>query len=202
MTDRDGASSLPSSSCCSSSEVVFVSRICGLSLGCNRRRQLNDDDTGLRGTRRPPNGTFALTWLLSYFMMRHTRRVTAFFMTVLFAHVLWVGSGFACVMPETGHSSSSPMATMGMYDPSMAGMDMPDAAGHSPGGEPAHDHAPCKLPWAPDGCSSMTPCAPIALASPTEPLGSPEIILPSIARLAVLTPPSQVRTPDLPPPRA
>ena len=135
-------------------------------------------------------------------MMRRTRRVTAFFMTVLFAHVLWVGSGFACVMPEMGRSPSAAMTTMDMSDANMAGMDMPDATGNSPRGAPARDHAPCKLPWAPDGCSSMTPCAPIALASPTEPLGSPEMMPPSIARLAVLTPPSQVRTPDLPPPRA
>ena len=135
-------------------------------------------------------------------MMRYTRRVTAFFMTVLFAHVLWVGSGFACVMPEMGHSSSSTMATMAMSDANMTRMDMPDATGSSPGGAPAHDHAPCKLPWAPDGCSSMTPCAPIALASQAESLRSPEIVPPSIARLAVLTPPSQIRTPDLPPPRA
>ena len=135
-------------------------------------------------------------------MMRRTRRLTAFILSALFAHVLWVGSGFACVMPAMGHSSSSPMPTMAMSDANMAGMDMPDAAGHSPGGAPAHDHAPCKLPWAPDGCSSMTPCAPIALASPAEQLESPEIMPPSIERLAVLTPPSQVRTPDLPPPRA
>ena len=123
-------------------------------------------------------------------------------MTVLFAHVLWAGSGFACVMPEMGHSSRSTMATRGMSDAQMAGMDMSEVAGNSPGRAPAHDHAPCKLPWAPDGCSSMTPCAPVALASPTDPLGSPEIILPFIGRLAVLTPPSQVRAPELPPPRA
>ena len=135
-------------------------------------------------------------------MMRRTRRVTAFFLTVLFAHVLWVGSGFACVMPEMGRSPSAAMTTMAMSDANMAGMDMPHAAGNSPGGAPAHDHAPCKLPWAPDGCSSMTPCAPIALASPAERLESPEIMPPSIERLAVLAPPSQVRTPDLPPPRA
>ena len=134
--------------------------------------------------------------------MRRTRRLTAFVLSALFAHVLWVGSGFACVMPEMGHSSSSPIVAVAMSDANMAGMDMPDAPGNSPSGAPAHDHAPCKLPWAPDGCSSMTPCAPIALASPTEPLGSPEIMPPSIARLAVLTPPSQVRAPDLPPPRA
>jgi hypothetical protein len=135
-------------------------------------------------------------------MMRRTRRLTAFFVSALFAHVLWVGSGFACVMPDMGRSPSAAMATMVMSGADMAGMGMPDMAGSPSGEAPAHDHAPCKLPWAPDGCSSMTPCAPLALASYEEPLRSPEVGPSSVARLTVLTPPSQVRTPELPPPRA
>ncbi len=89
----------------------------------------------------------------------------------------------------------------------MAGMDMPemDMAGtgqKQSGKESEHHHAPCDFPWAPEGCQSMAPCAPIALASITEPLRTPDAMPSSVAPAGVLTPPSIKLPPELPPPRA
>lgn len=130
-----------------------------------------------------------------------SRRLTALVLSLLLAHVTWVGSGFACAMPAMGHSASA-VATTGDTLEGMAGMAMPGATGQPTDGRPTHDHAPCRLPWAPDGCQSMTTCAPLALVSYDEPLRTPDVVPASIAALAVLTPPSEVLAPELPPPRA
>ncbi len=94
------------------------------------------------------------------------------------------------------------MADMNMSRMDMPGMEMPSGPQQPAGGAPEHDHAPCKFPWAPDGCQSMTPCAPLALTSYTQSLRAPDDVPSTVAPLVVLTPPSQVRPPELPPPRA
>lgn len=135
-------------------------------------------------------------------MMRHATRLTALLVSLLFAHLMWIGSGFACVMPGTGHSEGAAMAGMSMPGMDVADTDVPSTAQHAPDGAPQHDHAPCKFPWAPDGCQSMTPCAPLALTSHTQSLRALDAIPSSVASLLVLAPPSQVRAPELPPPKA
>jgi len=133
------------------------------------------------------------------------RRVTALLMSVFLAHAMWVGSGFACGMPAMGDSSGAGAAVTAGEDVAgaeIAGMEMPGTANGHSDDAPAHDHPPCDLPWASDGCRSMTPCAPLATAAILEPLQSPGSAPSSVAPEVVLTPPSQVRPPELPPPRA
>lgn len=140
--------------------------------------------------------------------MPHVRRLTALLVSLFLAHAMWVGSGFACTMPPMDQSSST-AATMDMSTAHMAGMDMPemDMAGTAaPAGDmgrmPSHDHEPCNLPWAPDGCESMAPCGPSALASSPELAREPASVPVAVPELAVLTPPSPNRSPEPPPPRA
>jgi hypothetical protein len=136
--------------------------------------------------------------------MRHARRVSALFASFLFAHLLWAGSGFACVMPNMGQSPSVAMAAMSapgdMSGMDMAGMEMPDAAPQESDGQ--HHHVPCDPSPAPDDCQTMTPCAPLALASTEESMRVPDGVPSSITPLRVLAPPSQVSPPESPPPRA
>ena len=100
--------------------------------------------------------------------------------------LVFVGSGYVCAMPHAGDTGGQ-----------MAGMAM-----HTDHHAPPDKQAPCRFPWAPDGCQSMAPCAPAALTSPTQvlsPAPQPVTIVPA---LTVLTPPSQTSPPELPPPRA
>src|SRR5438105_5489071 len=136
--------------------------------------------------------------------MRRTRRITAVFAAMLLANLLRVGSGFACVMPMStdgmgsmadGATANSDVGAGAMAD--MAAVAAPD---HDPG--PAHQEIPCKFPWAPDGCQLMTPCAPLAMASFAISIELPNAAPLAPERLVVLTPPSAVRSPDRPPPRA
>jgi hypothetical protein len=84
----------------------------------------------------------------------------------------------------------------------MAGMDMAGMTAHGQGENPAHHHAPCESPSTSDDCQTMTPCAPLALASAEESPQSPHGVPLSVAPLAVLSPPSPVSPPESPPPRA
>lgn len=140
--------------------------------------------------------------------MPRTRRLTALLVSFFLAHAMWAGSGFVCGMPAMGHTV---MTGMDMSSADMAGMDMSgmhmsatpgQRSSSDQGGAPKHDHAPCELPWAPNGCQSLSPCAPLALASNAEQPRVPDNVPLSVAPLTVLTPPSQARPPELPPPRA
>ncbi|MFN2565146.1 MAG: hypothetical protein ABR499_09085 [Gemmatimonadaceae bacterium] len=139
--------------------------------------------------------------------MRRARRVSALLASFLFAHLLWAGSGFACVMPDMSGMRQSPNVAMaGMNAPGdmsgmdMAGMEMPDTA--PPQSDGQHHHAPCDPSPAPDDCQTMTPCAPLALASAEELVRAPGGVPSSVTPLTVLTPPSRVSPPESPPPRA
>lgn len=122
-------------------------------------------------------------------------------MTILLTHLAWVGNGFACDMTD-GAATAAPDVRGDMPGMNMPGMNMAGMTQKESGGESGQHHAPCDFPWAPDGCQSMTPCAPIALASITALLRTPNATPSSIADLAVLTPPSIRRPPEPPPPRA
>ena len=115
---------------------------------------------------------------------------------------MWIGTGSACVMPNMAASHGS-MAGMNMSTGAgMAGMDMTDTVGSGASQTPEQDHAPCQFPWAPNGCASMTPCAPVAIGSTQQVLR--ETLEPSVdvATLRVLMPPSRGHAPEPPPPRA
>ena len=136
--------------------------------------------------------------------MPRLRRPTALLVSFFLVHAMWAGSGFACSMSPMGQSSRTMMAAMDMSSADMPGMDMagmavpPGDMGHTP----SHDHEPCNLPWAPDGCDSMAPCGPTALASSPELVRVPAAVPSALSELSVLTPPSPNRSPDPPPPRA
>lgn len=141
--------------------------------------------------------------------MRHARRLAALLVSTLFVHVLWAGSGFACTvsaMAGSEHSSGAPMASMNMPDDipdmDMAEMAMPGTTRPQAEQDPAHHHAPCQGPSAPDDCQSMMPCAPLALVSIADSPQAPGTVPSSVAALVELAPPSRVTPPELPPPRA
>jgi hypothetical protein len=132
--------------------------------------------------------------------MRRSRRIFALLTNLLFAHLLWAGSGFACAMPDAEHGAGASKAGMEMPR-DMAGMDMGSTV-RGQGDDAAHHHAPCESPSTSDDCQTMTPCAPLALASAEESLQAPHGVPLSVAPLAALTPPSPVSPPESPPPRA
>jgi hypothetical protein len=132
--------------------------------------------------------------------MRRTQRICAFVTSLLFAHLLWAGSGFACTMPSAEHGAGASMAGMEMPG-DMASMDMGGTV-RGQGDAAEHHHAPCESPSTSDDCQTMTPCAPLALASAEESLRTPHAVPSSVAPLVVLTPPSLASPPESPPPRA
>ena len=125
-------------------------------------------------------------------------------MSLSLANLAWVGSGFACDM--TSPAGGVAMAGMDMAGDiagmDMSGMDMTATTETQSGEEPEPQHAPCDFPWAPEGCRSMAPCAPVALASIADPLRASDTIPVAVTALVVLTPPSNDLLPGLPPPRA
>jgi hypothetical protein len=135
--------------------------------------------------------------------MRRVRRFTALVTSLLFAHVLWAGSGFACAMPDMAQGDQ-PVSIAGtdMFGMDMAGMQMPSTTPQNSDSSPAHHHAPCESPAAPGDCQSMTPCAPLALASTPESPELPQRVPSFVTPLTVLTPPSLASPPESPPPRA
>lgn len=110
-----------------------------------------------------------------------------------------VQPGYGCGVAPSGSMPMPAPTTMPMGDGQM-GMAQPprDASSRS-----ESDHqAPCRLPWVPDGCQAMAPCAPSAVV--TAPVSLPQLTLaPADMRiLAVLEPSSVSYLPELPPPRA
>lgn len=127
-------------------------------------------------------------------MMRRPSRLAGLFTSLFLVAFVLVTSGFGCVVPANAQG--------------MAGMGM--TPGHSEGH--ATDQtavplqqvpsAPCKFPWAPEGCQAMISCAPAALASVTTALyGGGSVPEPVIVDTRV-TPLSVTTAPELPPPRA
>ena len=131
------------------------------------------------------------------------RRATALLVILLLAQLTLVGSGFTCLadpMAGGGNEMASMPGMEGMAGP-MSDMDGSRSNNTDPRpSTPSSDS--CDFPWAPQGCALMVPCAPHAIA--TRPVGSEAPGAPGHAELAwqLDTPPSAVRTPDTPPPRA
>lgn len=134
--------------------------------------------------------------------MRQTRRVTALLVTFLLIHLTWVGSGFACVMPAMAHTPAVTAVQHAPPSADMAGMHMDGASVETSPSTPAHHDLPCRFPWAPDGCQSIAPCAPLAVASAVADTRVPHETPSAVAPQLVLTPPSRTTPPELPPPRA
>jgi hypothetical protein len=133
--------------------------------------------------------------------MRRARRISALLTSLLFAQLLWAGSGFACAMPGAEQAAGAPMAGMDMSG-DMAGMDMSGMTAPEQGDVPAHHHTSCDTPAVPDDCQSMAPCASPALASAADVSRALDGPPTPVRALTVLTPPSQVSPPESPPPRA
>ena len=131
--------------------------------------------------------------------MRRFRSVTALLVGLLFIHLTWMGSGVECIMPEMTDGGAARVAD-GMAG--MAGMNMPDASQSATDDTGAHDHERCQLPWAPEGCEGVTSCAPLSIATPAIVLDETPALPLTVGPLLVLEPPSSVRAPELPPPRA
>lgn len=138
--------------------------------------------------------------------MRRSRSVIALLTNLLLIHVMWIGTGSACVMPDVVDSHHAmagmnmPAADMAGMD--MSGMDMSDMGAPTDAPSSEHDQTPCRFPWAPEGCQNMTPCAPLAIGSAQQILrevGEPPV---HVATLRVLMPPSRGHAPEPPPPRA
>lgn len=128
--------------------------------------------------------------------MQRLSRITGLISAVFLVAFVLVTSGFSCV------ESASPdtMAKMGMTSSAMnSGTIMHTNAATLPVPAPP---APCKFPWAPDGCQSMVPCAPAALASAAPVLEHADAAPERIAVGVSLTPLSVTTLPELPPPRA
>lgn len=119
--------------------------------------------------------------------MHRLRRFTGALSALFILNLVFLGSGYACALP----GAESGMANMGMLAP-----------GHPGQPTPTNRQTPCQFPWAPDGCQSMAPCAPAALASPIQTLSSAVQPVSAPPVLAVLTPPSETSPPELPPPRS
>ena len=134
--------------------------------------------------------------------MRRTRRITALLASLLLANLTWVGSGYACAMPAMAHPSHASSVRTDGNDAPMPGMDMAAPSSTTPSGESQHHEPPCRLPWVPEGCQSMAPCAAAVFAPHTFTLDVPNVTPVKIADLHVLEPPSELAAPDLPPPRA
>src|SRR6185437_7607908 len=112
-------------------------------------------------------------------MMRRPRPLVALIVNLVLVHAMLVGSGRACGARDV---SGSPAGAM-------AGMDMPAKT-------PAHQHSPCQVPWAPDGCQVATPCLPLAISSPEQVLRAADVAPTAIATLRVLMPPSRGHPPE------
>jgi hypothetical protein len=136
-------------------------------------------------------------------IMRRSRSVIALLTNVLLIHVMWIGTGSACVMPDMMDSHHAPMTGMSMPGMDMGGMNMSDMGAATDAPAPSdHDQTPCRFPWAPDGCQSMTPCAPLAIGATQQVLREVSEPPVHVAALRVLMPPSSGHAPEPPPPRA
>lgn len=148
--------------------------------------------------------------------MPRLRRFTALIVSLFLGQLMLVEAGFACAAPAS-------MQSMAMGDASMAGMpgmargdaelaESGDAHGSNAHGSSVHTAAAatptdgpapaCDFPWAPNGCQSMVPCAPPTLGEAHAASLALPTVESEIARLDVLTPPSLLTPPELPPPRA
>lgn len=121
--------------------------------------------------------------------MNHSSRLTGLFASMFLVAFVLVTSGFAC--GDVGSSGT------------MVGMKMgANHANNTNSPESKPPVPPCKFPWAPDGCQSMAPCSPAAVASATTNRHSIVAVPERMAAGRQITPTSIANPPELPPPRA
>jgi len=116
---------------------------------------------------------------------------------VVLLHLTFVESGYACQMPAG--AMSGPVAArmqMGMQMAAGGGIASPTGA------TPTQQHSPCRFPWAPDGCQSAAPCAPVALVSGAVTLRPITSTQSAPSRVAPLARTFLRLPPEPPPPRA
>lgn len=122
------------------------------------------------------------------------RRFAALLSILLLVQLTLGGSG-ACVAHE------------GMPDGAAASLDGGTMSHASPSGQEApasESPAPdaCNLPWSPGTCATMASCAPSVLPSVPVRTASAIDVMDRAAAGPLLAPPTPVRVPELPPPRA
>ena len=127
-------------------------------------------------------------------MMQRPSRLAGLFTSVFLAAFVLVTSGFVCLAP----SDSQSMTAMGMTSAHAAGQ----ATAQIVAPVQKAPAAPCKFPWAPDGCQSMVPCAAAALAAASAELNNGGLVPGRVASAVALAPLSVTTPPELPPPRA
>ncbi|CAN5494145.1 hypothetical protein BH09GEM1_BH09GEM1_11370 [soil metagenome] len=124
-------------------------------------------------------------------MRRHVRPVCAILVVVLL-QLLLVESGYACLATGTTPTGGD----------AMAGMAMPATGRGDTGPAEQRSHAPCRFPWAPNGCQTMGPCAPAVLVVQTAVLPLPDSPRLTPVTCEPLEHLSESLAPELPPPRA
>jgi hypothetical protein len=125
------------------------------------------------------------------------RRATALTLALLLIQLVLVGGGFSC---EDVDDVGATTANVGMAD--MRGMTM-DGAAENPSSESRESNpAPCNLPWAPNGCTLMIPCAPHAVTAQVQPIYGVEPANQAAVALEIAAPLSAIIALDTPPPRA
>ena len=129
--------------------------------------------------------------------MRSRHRITAMVALLLMAQFAILGSGLVC--PTLGHTTSGVSAMPSMHMARAASRSMPDGTAGRPGAD--QRDAPCRLPWAPDGCHGLAPCAPVVDKAPRLAYAPATPFRHDVSALVVLTPPARNVPPELPPPR-
>lgn len=122
-------------------------------------------------------------------------RFTALVLSLVMVNLALIASGYACTV--RGMTDMSGMVTARTASASGAAvMQQKSSQGDR------QQSSPCRFPWAPNGCESMAPCGPAALAAwatlPNEsvrvPLSVPD------GTIALLQ--TAMSAPEIPPPRA
>jgi hypothetical protein len=126
------------------------------------------------------------------------RRATALTLALLLIQLVLVGGGFSCEDVEQAVGATT--ANVAMAD--MRGMAMDGAAESPSSNSRESDPAPCNLPWAPNGCTLMIPCAPHAVTAQVQPIYSVEPANQAVVALEIAAPLSAIIALDTPPPRA
>ena len=130
-------------------------------------------------------------------MMQRTSRATALISGFFLAAMVLATSGFACATDSSGGD----MASMRMSG-SVAGAKGATTLDSAPVTNPESQQAPCKFPWAPDGCQSMVSCSAAAVTTPLISWATARVTRQTVAVAVALKPPSEMHAPELPPPRA
>jgi hypothetical protein len=136
--------------------------------------------------------------------MRRPKPLVALFANLVLAHAMWVGTGRACSASNVSQSMGDVTAT-NKAAAMTSSVDMPgmeSGANETASKTPSHQHTPCRIPWAPDGCQAATPCLPLAISSATQAIRTVDDTPIVIAPLHVLMPLSRGNAPEPPPPRA